>query len=159
MSLGSLTGAVGRGVPVSDASPRVSRPEFEMWLRPDGIVQLVWVPRLMMHIEHAQAAIEAMTSLTGGRPAPLLVDTRHSGGQDRAARQEFVGRSDLVRAVALIVESPLSRMMGQFFINVSKPVVSTRLFEDEAAAEAWLLEQVADDAGGAVSSPGRAVDE
>jgi hypothetical protein len=74
------------------------------------------------------------------------------GVQDRDARMEFVRRGDLVKAVALIVDSPLNRMMGQFFINVSRPVVSTRLFENETAAAAWLLEQ-------AVAPPGSAVDQ
>jgi hypothetical protein len=137
---------------VNELPDRILRPEFEMWLRADGIVQLVWAPRTTMHLEHAQAAIEAMTSITSGHAALLLVDTRRLGVQDRDARMEFVRRGDLVKAVALIVDSPLNRMMGQFFINVSRPVVSTRLFENETAAAAWLLEQ-------AVAPPGSAVDQ
>ena len=121
-----------------------SHVKFRMWLRSDGIVQLVWAPRVTMVLEDAVAAIEAMTQLTGGRRSPLLVDTRTVGPQDRSARTEFVRRGDLVSAVALIVGTPLSRMMGNFFLSVSKPMAPTRLFDDEASALAWLQGSSAD---------------
>jgi hypothetical protein len=31
-------------------------------------------------------------------------------------------------------------MMGNFYLNVSKPMAPTRLFDDEASALAWLQE-------------------
>ncbi len=116
----------------------ISHPKFRMWLRPDGIVQLVWVPRATMDLEDALAATEAMAGLTGGRRSPLLVNTSHSGSQDRPARTEFANRGDLVSAVALIVGSPLSRILGGLFVAVSRPMAPTRLFDDEASAVVWL---------------------
>ncbi len=118
----------------------ITHPKFRMWLRPDGVVQLVWAPRAAMSLEDAIAATDAMTKLTGGRRSPLLVDVHDGGQQDRPARTEFVRRGDLVSAVALIVSTPLSRMMGNFYLIVSKPMAPTRLFDDEASALAWLLE-------------------
>lgn len=121
----------------------IAQTNFRMLLRPDGIVHLVWAPRVAITLEDALAAIEAMAQLTGGRRGPLLVDTRDVGPMDRRARTEFAGRGDLVSAVALIVETPLSRMMGSFFLSVAKPMAPTRLFDDEATALAWLREFVA----------------
>lgn len=127
---------------MSDASPEITHEKFRMWLRPDGVVELVWAPHVPSGLEDALAAIEAMTELTGARPAPLLVHTTDAGPQDRAARMEFIRRQDVVSAVALVVGNPLSRMMATFFVNVSRPEVATRLFEDEAVAVAWLREHV-----------------
>ena len=118
----------------------VTHPQFRMWLRPDGIVQIVWVPGAVLRLEDAVAAIDALAKLTDGRKFPLLVDTRDLGQQDRAARVEFVRGGELVSAIALFVSTPLSRMMGNFFISVSKPMAPTRLFDNEAAAVAWLRE-------------------
>lgn len=118
----------------------ITHPKFRMWLRPDGIVQLVWAPRVTMDHEAAIGAIDAMTRLTGGERSPLLVDVHDTGPQDRPARTEFARRGDLVSAVALIVATPLSRMVGNFFLTVSKPMAPTRLFDDEASALAWLQE-------------------
>lgn len=120
----------------------ITQPKFRMWLRPDGVVQLSWAPRVTMVLEDAIAATVAMAQLTGGRQSPLLVDVREVGPQDRAARNEFVRRGDLVSAVALMVGNPLSRMMGNFFLAVSKPMAPTRLFDDEATALTWLREFV-----------------
>lgn len=131
-----------QGVPMSDGSTEFTHPKFRMWLAPDGVVHLVWVPQIPSGIEDATAAINAMIELTDGRQAPLLVDTRVAGPQDRAARMEFIRRHEVVSAVALIAGNPLSRMMANFFINVSRPKAPTRLFEDEASALAWLKEFV-----------------
>jgi hypothetical protein len=109
-----------------------------MWLRPDGIVQLVWAPRTTVLFEDATAALEAMAQLTGGRRSPLLVDMHDTGPLDRPTRAELTRRSDLQSAVGLIVGTPLTRMMANFFLSVNKPQFPTRLFDNEASSVAWL---------------------
>ena len=128
--------------PMEHDSGVITHPKFRIWLRPDGIVQVVLTSRATMVLEDVIAALEAMAQLTGGRQSPLLVDARDIGRQDRGARTEFVRRGDLVSAVALVVGTPLSRMMGNLFIRVNKPPFPARLFDNEASAVAWLLEFV-----------------
>ncbi|MCC2333958.1 DUF7793 family protein [Cellulomonas wangsupingiae] len=123
---------------MSDEVAVFTHEKFRMWLRSDGVVELTWTPHVPSGLEDAVAAIEAMSGLTGGRAAPLLVHTTDAGPQDRAARMEFVRRQEIVSAVALLVGNPLSRMMATFFINVSRPEVPTRLFDDADAAAEWL---------------------
>lgn len=123
---------------MSDEAPEFTNQKFRIWLRPDGVVEIAWAPHVPSGLEDALASIAAMSELTGGRPAPLLVHTTDAGPQDRAARMEYIRRQEVVSAVALVVGNPLSRMMATFFINVSKPEVPIRLFEDETAALAWL---------------------
>src|ERR1035437_5104848 len=101
--------------PMDHGSGVITHPKFRMWLRPDGIVQLVWVPRTAAHLEDAIAANEAMTQLTGGRRSLLLVDLHDVGPQARPARLEFARRGDLVSAVALIVGQPTRRRAGALF--------------------------------------------
>jgi hypothetical protein len=120
----------------------ITHPKFRMWLRPDGIVAMVFAPRIATDLADALAAVDAMTELTRGRRSPLLVYLHGAGPQDRPARAEFARRDDVVSAVALIVDTPLSRMIGNFYLTVSKPIAPTRLFDNEASALAWLLEFV-----------------
>jgi hypothetical protein len=120
----------------------ITHPKFRMWLRPDGIVGMVFAPRIATDLADALAAVEVMAQLTGGRRSPLLVDLHGAGPQDRPARAEFARRDDVVSAVALVVDTPLSRMLGNFYLSVSKPLAPTRLFDDEASAVAWLQEFV-----------------
>jgi hypothetical protein len=116
----------------------ITHPKFRMWLRPDGIVQVVWISRTTALLEDATATLEAMAQLTGGRRSPLLVDMRDTGPQDRATRAEWTSRSDLQSAVALIVGTPLSRMLGNLLLRANKPPFPVRLFDTEAPALAWL---------------------
>ncbi len=116
----------------------ITHPKFRMSLRPDGIVAIAFAPQVGTDLADARAAVEAMIQLTGGRRSPLLVDMHAAGPQDRSARSEFARRGDVVSAVALIVDTPLSRMLGTFFLSVNKPPFPTRLFDDEASAVAWL---------------------
>ncbi len=44
----------------------------------------------------------------------------------------------MVSAVALIVDTPLSRILGTFFLSVNKPPYPVRMFDDEESAVAWL---------------------
>jgi hypothetical protein len=124
-----------------DSEPaEVINPKFKTWLRPDGIVQIVWAPAGVMNYEDAVAALDAIAKLTGGKRRPLLVDAHDAGPQDRAARSEFARRNEIVSAIAILCSTPLSRVTGNFFIAVSKPVSPTKLFNDESSAVAWLRE-------------------
>jgi hypothetical protein len=116
----------------------ITDPKFRIWLRPDGIVQMVWAPQTTVRVGDATAALEAMAQLTGGRRSPLLVDMHDTGPLDRSTRTEFTRRGDLQTAVALIVGTPLSRVMANFILSVSKPQFPVRLFDNEASAVAWL---------------------
>ena len=129
--------------PTGHTSGVITHPKFRAWLRPDGIIQIVWTPQTATVREDAVAALEAMAQLAGGRRRPVLVDMRDTGSQDRATLAEWTRRGDTVSAVALIVGTPLSRMVGHFSLSVSKAPFPTRLFDSEAAAIAWLLRFVA----------------
>jgi len=59
---------------------------------------------------------------------------------DREARRYFAGEetAKVESAAALLIESPLSKAIGNFFMGLNKPIVPTRLFTSEAEALAWL---------------------
>jgi hypothetical protein len=124
---------------MSDDGGIVNHAKFQIRLRPDGIVHVTWKFDAVMDGADAVAGINALSQLTGGRPAPLLVDSRNAGVMTRTARMEFAERSDNISAVAILVLTPLSRIMGNFYLNVSKPVSPTRILDNEEEAVTWLL--------------------
>lgn len=75
-----------------------------------------------------------------GHPLPFLMDIRKARGITREARSMFASAeaATLFAATALLVGSPLSRALGNFFLGLNKPQMPTRLFTDEAEALAWL---------------------
>jgi hypothetical protein len=44
----------------------------------------------------------------------------------------------VVCAVAVLVDNPLSRMLGNVFLGVNKPAFPTHLVEDQESGLAWL---------------------
>ena len=113
-------------------------PRFRTWMRPDGIIQVVWEPGTAIRLEDAIASTTEVAKLAGGQRRPLLVDGSATGPIDRLARMEYARREDLSSAIALILNTPLSRLSGNFLLAVSRPKPPTRLFGDEATAVAWL---------------------
>lgn len=90
----------------------------------------------------ATEAVAMTWVVAGEQPRAVLVDMRGVRSQSREAREYFA--SDEVarrtRAVALLVDSPLSRMIGNFFLRFGDHRIPTRVFTVERDAEAWLLE-------------------
>ncbi len=90
--------------------------------------------------DDAAENIAVTTRLTGGRRFPVLVDLRAVRSQSADARAYLAGPEALrvTLAVALIIGSPLSRMIGNFYLGFNKPPVPTRLFTSVSEAEGWL---------------------
>jgi hypothetical protein len=72
---------------------------------------------------------------------PVLADIRHVKAIEREAREVYRSREKYnmeVTALAILVGSPLSRAIGNFFIGLSRMPMPTRLFTSEADAIRWL---------------------
>jgi hypothetical protein len=110
------------------------------WLDDDGTIRGKVQPGANYRIEEAVRSMEIIERLGGGRPRGLLMDITEMRSMSREARA-FFGEADRARAVyavALIVNSLLSRSIGNFILGFNRPVVPVRLFTDEAEAVAWL---------------------
>jgi hypothetical protein len=90
----------------------------------------------------AREAIEATFRVAGEKRLPVLVDLRLLAGETRAARMYFVSDEAVMRysACALLVASPVSRVIGTFFLRLSEHKVPTRMFSNEAEATKWLVD-------------------
>lgn len=115
----------------------VSGELFETYLLEDGLVRCDWADGATLTTSDAKRALDASLSLTGGVAAPTLVDIRTVRAVEREARQIFASSAAASRT-ALLVGSPLSSTLGNFFLTLSRPAMPVKLFDDEAAAIAWL---------------------
>ena len=94
-----------------------------------------------MCLDDAKENVALTLKVTGGRRVPALIDLRLVRSQSSDARAYFAGPETrrVCTAVALLVKSPLSRMIGNFYLGFNRPDVPTKLFDDEEAAAEWLL--------------------
>lgn len=91
-------------------------------------------------LQDAVANSAAVSSFFKGKKYPLLVDARQVKYLDKEARKHFStnGRETKITCFALMVKSPLSRVIGNFFMGLNKPEMAARLFDDEKKAILWL---------------------
>jgi hypothetical protein len=90
--------------------------------------------------EDARLIIEYAKKLTPV-PLPTLVLARNVRRLTHQARSLFADSNQNSRTakVAIVVESPLSRVIANFFLGLNRPDFPTRLFNDEAEAREWLV--------------------
>lgn len=96
-----------------------------------------------MDLADAKENIAAIHDVAERKRTLVFVDSRGVRWQSREAREYFVSpeAARVTFAIALLVGSPVSRVLGNFFMRFEKHVFPTALFDDEDKAIRWLLEQ------------------
>lgn len=125
----------------SEKNAAVTTTTCKVWLGDDGIVRSVMLPGAEDNRETAKENVSAGIQVSGGKMRPLLLDMSKIKSMDRGAR-DYYARSDKREgselAVALLVKSPISRVIGNFFMGLNKPSLPSKLFTDENKALDWL---------------------
>jgi hypothetical protein len=117
-----------------------SCPRFTVGLRTDGI--LVYQPRPGADVSYDFAAqvLELGLQIANGRARPTLVLMQDLARIDREARTFFASDAylRLTAQTALVVSSPVSRVIGNFLIGINRLKFPCRVFDDQERAVAWL---------------------
>lgn len=109
-------------------------------LRDDGILMVSMKKGSAVTIEDAEENHLASARVAGDARLLVLVDVRPAVSITREARIYFADenvRSNTV-AQALIIDSGVSKVIGNFFIGLNKPKFPVKLFTSEDKAVDWL---------------------
>ena len=112
----------------------------KIWLNTDGILQIETFPGVEDTMEDARENVAACAKCAAGQRRPILIDMRNIKAQSREVRAYYTGpeTKNLLVAIGILVESPMSRMIGNFFLGFNKMDMPTRLFKSEDEALTWL---------------------
>jgi len=112
---------------------------YYTWMGNDNIARTCVKKGAEINLEDAKENSIAVNSLSGPDNFVLIVDTRNIKSITKEARDYFSmrGRSSRVFAFAILIDSPLSKIIGNFFMGLNKPRVEVRLFTDENKAVYW----------------------
>src|ERR1043165_58746 len=113
---------------------------FTTWLGDDNICYTVVKPNAVISIQDAMQNSASVKEVSEGKVYPLLVDIREINSISKEARDHFTmqGRTPGVTSIGLLVKSPVSRIIGNFFLGLNRSKVPVKLFTDEAKAVSWL---------------------
>src|SRR6185436_5671932 len=109
------------------ASEVITTRVAKIWLREDGVIHQVSLPGIKVQLADAKENVAAITQLAAEKRRPVLMDIRASLGIEREARAYYSSLRSIT-ARALLVGSPVTQLMANFFIRINKPVIPTRLF-------------------------------
>lgn len=107
-----------------------------------GFVWAAALPGSTHDLDDARENVRTAIEISGGAKVPHLIDMRLIRNQTREARAYYAGpeTAEAISAVALLIGSPLSRAIANFFLGLNKPMMPTRLFTSEEEAIDWLLQ-------------------
>lgn len=126
----------------SDATGVIDTRTERLWLHPDGYVIAAVRLGLVADLDDAIANVNAVSVLAAGVPRPLLLDMRaHASSATRECRDYYAGAEaqQVNLAVAMLVRSHVSRVIGNFFLGLNKTRFPFRMFTEHSEAIAWLL--------------------
>lgn len=95
-------------------------------------------------LEIAQKVTNLRLEMQQGKSYPLLSNIRAIKNSTKQARDFMASKEGCegVIAAAVLIDSPLGSMIGNFFISISRPFVTTKIFTDEIDAKKWLAQFV-----------------
>jgi hypothetical protein len=106
-------------------------------LRSDGLIHLIWEPKVRIEQEDAKAAMAAVNEIAGDLTYPMLVDMATTESVTRAARSVF-SIPCAANRIALLGASPVDRILANFFLGVHIPPCPTRFFTSRTESMTWL---------------------
>lgn len=108
----------------------------------DNILHTECYPNTVMTLEDGVESTVISALMVNHSPRPLLCDLTNVVRMTRECRTHFASAQHAATfsRAALIVTSPISKVIGNFFLGLNKPVKPTRLFTNKEEALRWLLE-------------------
>ncbi|MGF1635676.1 MAG: hypothetical protein ACFCUU_01285 [Cyclobacteriaceae bacterium] len=105
----------------------------------DGIFQCYFKDIDLLDIDTAKSSNEERLVLFNGRELPCFFDISKVKNTTKEARDFIANEGNaLVLATAILVTSPVLKMMANFFVSVNKPQNPTKVFTDKESAIQWL---------------------
>lgn len=96
-----------------------------------------------INLEGAKAATEFRKKITGNNAYAVLADVSSFKEISREARAFFAKEAgEDLKAIAVLVKNPVSRMMVNFFMRFNNPKYPIRFFTSDSEAYKWLLQYV-----------------
>lgn len=107
----------------------------------DGVLHIIYHQGVSVDLNAAVQIVKDRLLLHEGKCLPILCDIRGIKDINKSARAYLAMEgSTLIKAVAVIVEPPVSEMLSEFYIRTSNPPIPTQSFEHMEDALVFLKE-------------------
>ncbi|MBA4056264.1 MAG: STAS/SEC14 domain-containing protein [Marivirga sp.] len=117
--------------------------KIKFTLGPDKILHTECFPNTVMTLEDGKESTRISAEMVNYQPFPLLCDLTNVIKMSQDCRRHFSGpeHAETFSKCALIVTNPISRIIGNFFLGLNKPLKPTRLFKSKEEGLKWLKQK------------------
>ena len=111
-----------------------------IWLEENGIIYMVDLPGAEETLNNAIENVATVWKASDGIKRPVLIDIRQLKSITKEAREYYASKetAQYGTAVALLLSSPATKVIGNFFIRFNKPTLPFKIFTSENEAVDWL---------------------
>ena len=116
------------------------RYKFTFFVDENHIIHVNYDTTANITLEDAQKEVAFVKKNSGGQKTLAVVNITKVKSVDQKARQLYAGpeTGEVYKATALIVNSPVSKMLGNFFLGLNKPKMPVKLFNSVEEGIKWL---------------------
>lgn len=94
----------------------------------------------IVDLETIQSAVNFRLKNYGHKDFPLLIHTNKMKHITREAREYLASEEGCqkIKSCAILTDSILTKVIANFFLQINKPLVPSKLFTNEESARKWL---------------------
>lgn len=117
-------------------------PYMKLW-KQESILFCSYSDKLNVDLKIAKHCVKSRLDFSEGASYPVLIRLQGVCSITKEARDYFGEEgSKFIKAGALIIISPLTKILGNIFLNINQPKVPTRIFTNEKDAIEWLKKYI-----------------
>lgn len=114
--------------------------KFEIRLHESGVLENIVKKGEVIDVEDIKLLIRSNLAITNNHHYSALIDSEELASFTKEA-MEYSAKKDIspkILARAILVNNLPKRIVGNFYIKITRPAVITKLFNDRAKAFIWL---------------------
>ncbi len=114
--------------------------KIKFTLGDDHVLYIECTPGTIMTLDDGKESTRIGSEMVNNQPHLLLCDLTNVVKMTHDCRKHFAGseHAAIFSKCALIVTSPISRIIGNFFLGANKPLRPTRMFTSKEEGLKWL---------------------
>lgn len=115
--------------------------DYATYLFKNQILHITYKRGVYIDLKAAVQIVKDRLVFHEGLSLPVLCDVRGVNEVNKSARDYFaIEGSTLIKAVAFIIASPVSKILSQFYLKTSNPPIPIKSFEQITEALVYLNE-------------------
>ncbi|MBL7913342.1 MAG: hypothetical protein JNJ41_19925 [Bacteroidia bacterium] len=124
-----------------DNPKKIATEKFEVTLLEENVIESYIKPGMVVEAEDLIELKKISSELTCNKPYVILVTSGELASLTKEARELSASKAFITKALAkgIIVDSTAKKIIGNFYLNVNKPFLPTKLFSEKEKALKWLL--------------------